>query len=351
MRASRGPLQIAIIGCGWAGARHARACAESRVDVRWAVDVNAERAAALAARLGAAPRTAPDYRLALADPDVDAVDICLPHNLHAPVALDAAAAGKHILCEKPLADTLAAADRMIDAASRAGVALMVAENERFNPVYRTMRELLQAGAIGRPALVQRTRECYLTRSFREERPWFLDAQAAAGGIMMSGGVHDFAMLHALIGDVESVYALRAPQRFAEMEGDDTSIALVRFRNGVVGALVESFVMKSLTTASGPEVHTLRVDGDLGSLRTDGAGTIRVFSEQEDWQCGERLIEHAIAVPPEDTFALEIAHFAHCLRTGETPITDGRSQRRPLEIVLAAYRSMHTGQPVVLEPEH
>jgi predicted dehydrogenase len=184
------PLQVTVIGCGWAGTRHARAFARCGGEVRWAVDSKRERAAALP---GAGPdtRVTTDYREALADPEVEAVDICLPHDLHAEVAIAAAEAGKHVLVEKPLAATLAEADAMIAAAERRGVILMVAENARFNPLYLKVEELLRDGAIGRPALLQMTREAYLTRSFLEERPWFLDARAAAGGIMMSGGVHDF----------------------------------------------------------------------------------------------------------------------------------------------------------------
>jgi predicted dehydrogenase len=226
---------------------------------------------------------------------------------------------------------------------------MVAENERFSPIYHKARELLQDGVIGRPALLQMNRECYLNRSFLEERRWFLDAHAAAGGIMMSGGVHDFETMRMLLGEVESVYALRARQRFTEMEGDDTSIALVRFADGSVGTLVESFCMKSLTTAAGPEVHTLRIDGDLGHLAVVDPTTIRVFSERADYALGGALVEHSIHVPPADTFALEIAHFMQCIRTGDEPITSGRLQRRPLELVLAAYRSMETGRPARIPP--
>jgi predicted dehydrogenase len=152
----------------------------------------------------------------------------------------------------------------------------------------------------------------------------------------------------LIGEVESIQALRARQRFLEMEGDDTSIAMVRFCDGTVGTLVESFVMKSLTTAAGPEIHTLRIDGDLGSLSVRDGRTIRLFSEREDLLPEGELTQHDIYVPAEDTFALEIEHFIQCIRKGVAPITSGRSQRRPLEIVLAAYRSMASGgQPVML----
>ncbi len=233
---------------------------------------------------------------------------------------------------------------------------MVAENERFNPLWRKMAELVprasgtgysarDLGAIGRPALLQMTRECYLTRSFVEERPWFLDARAAAGGVMTAGGVHDFERARMIVGEIETVYALRAPQRFLELEGDDTSVALVRFAGGAIGTFVQSFVMKSLVTAAGPEIHTVRVDGELGSIASYDGRTIRVFSERPEMDLGEPLMGHTIYVPEADTFLLEVQHFLDCLRTGAEPLTSGRSQRRPLEIVLAAYRSMETGQSV------
>jgi predicted dehydrogenase len=360
-------MSIGIIGCGWAGRQHARACESIGVKVSWAVDIDRARATALAQSLAGsaspvdpAPRIADhvsrttsqaritdDYYDALDDPALDAVSICLPHNLHAPVAIDAIQAGKHVLVEKPLAANLDQADRMIVAADEAGVVLMVAENVRFNAVYLKIRQLLQDGTIGHPALLQMTRQCYLRESFLRDRPWFLDAEAAAGGIMMSGGIHDFETMRLLIGEVESVYALRAPQRFLEMEGDDTSIAAIRFENGAVGVLIESFILKCLTTAAGPEVHTLRVDGELGHVAWEGGQTIRVFSEHEDWQTGSSLTQHELHVPQADSFTLLLQHFFQCIATGEEPITSGRSQRVPLACVMAAYESIETGQPVRL----
>lgn len=345
-----GSLNIAVIGCGWAGNQHARACQALGVQVRWVVDIDAARANALAgslSRTGHAPCITSSYPDALADPDLDAVSICLPHNLHAPVAIDAARAGMHVLVEKPLAANLAEADRMVAATDEASIVLMVAENVRFDAIYLKLQQLLRDGAIGRPALLQMTRQCYLRESFLRDRPWFLDADAAAGGIMMSGGIHDFEAMRMLIGEVEQVYALRAPQRFLEMEGDDTSIAAVRFQNEAVGTLVESFIMKSLTTAAGPEVHTLRVDGELGHIAWEGGRTIRVFSEHEAWRTRGQLTQHEIHVPHEDSFALLLKHFFHCIVSGEEAVTSGRSQRVPLACVMAAYESMATGRPVKL----
>jgi predicted dehydrogenase len=206
--------------------------------------------------------------------------------------------------------------------------------------------LIGDGAIGTPALVQVTRQAYLRESFLQERPWFLDAKQAAGGIMMSGGVHDFEALRMLLGEVESVYALRAPQRFLEMEGDDTSIAAVRFQSGAAGTLVESFLMKSLETAAGPEVHTLRVDGELGSLAARDGVPIRLFSERSDYLPPDgTLTQHELHVPEANVFERELAHFVECVRANREPITSGRDQRRPLELVLAAYESMRTGRPI------
>ena len=131
----------------------------------------------------------------------------------------------------------------------------------------------------------------------------------------------------------------------------TSVALVRFHSGAVSTLVEGFLMKSLVTA-GPEVHTLRVDGALGSLSvTQGASTvdtIRLFSERQAYRVGGAPAEQHILVLASDSFAVEIGHFLACVSTGREPLTSGRAQRRPLEAVLAAYRSMKTGVPVRLD---
>ena len=342
-------LSVAIIGCGWAGARHARAFAKQGAKVSWAIDLDRRRAESVG-QVQVGTRIGADYRDALADSDLEAVDICLPHHLHAPIAIAAAAAGKHILCEKPIAATLAEADAMIAAAEKWRVVLMVAENEIFSPLYRRARDLIAAGAIGRPALVQMVRGCYLDESFRKERPWFLDEHAAAGGMMMSGGVHDFEKLRMIVGEVTSVTARRAPQRFVEMQGDDTSVAMLRFANGAIGLMVQSFLMKNALTASGTEEHTLRIEGERGSIRVTGTGGGRIvlFTDRPaDPLLLGAASETEIIVPEADTFALEVEHFIACVRGGGEPITAGKSMRRPLELVLAAYESMRTNREVEL----
>ena len=345
------PMLVAIIGCGWAGVRHARAFVNQGASVAWAVELDATRARAVAS-LQPDTRISADYREALGDPDLDAVDICLPHHLHARIAIEAVAHGKHVLCEKPMATSLPDADRMIAAAETAGVTLMIAENEVFSPLYARVRDLIASGAIGKPVLLQMTRGCYLEDSFKKERPWFLDEEAAGGGMMMSGGVHDFEKLRMIIGEVSAVYARRAPQRFIDMQGDDTSVAMLRFSNGAVGLMVQSFLMKNALTASGTEEHTLRIEGESGSIRAAGTngGRIVLFRDAVvDPLLSGAPCETEIVVPEVDTFELEAGHFITCVRDGKEPITAGRKMRRPLALVLAAYESMRTNREVELPP--
>jgi predicted dehydrogenase len=347
------PFTVGIIGCGWAGAHHARAFAsQPGVAVTWAIDLRPAQAQAVANLLAGA-RVSADYHEALEDRDLDAVDICLPHHLHARVSVEAIARGKHVLCEKPLAATLPQADGMIAAAEKAGLTLMVAENEVFSPLYRRVRDLIAADAIGKPALVQMTRGCFLEESFKKERPWFLDEQAAAGGMMMSGGVHDFEKLRMIIGEVTAVFARRAPQRFVGMQGDDTSVAMLRFTSGAIGLMVQSFLMKNALTRSGVEEHTLRIEGESGSILAAGTngGRIVLFRDSvADRLLADLPVETEMLIPELDTFELETAHFVACVRDGKEPITAARKMRRPLALVLAAYESMRTNREVEVPPE-
>jgi len=336
-------MKVAVIGCGWAGIRHARAFADCGAELAWAVDTDSQRAERIR-RLRSGCRVTADYREAIADPGLDAVDICLPHDLHAPVSIDCLRAGKHVLVEKPIAASLEEADRMIEAAIQTGVLLMVAENEVYSPLYRKVRDLVSEGLIGKPALVQMTRGAYATEDYKENRPWFLDAKQAAGGMMMSGGIHDVEKLRMIIGEITSVQALQAPRRCAEMGGDDTAVAVLHFENGAIGTMIQSNSYKNATTAAGEEIHRLRIDGELGSIEAAGThgGRIRIYSEKGEGKSEGPHADTEIVVPSEDTFHLEVADFLDCLESGRTPVTAGSRMRRSLKIILGAYRSMEDG---------
>jgi predicted dehydrogenase len=328
---------VAVIGCGWAGRRHAAAYLAAGARVAWAVDPDPARVAALPG----AGRAAADWAAALADPAVAAVSVCLPHHLHRPAVVAAAAAGKHVLCEKPLAGSLADADEMAAAADRAGVTLMVAENVRFDPLVDQLEALVAGGAVGPVAVARMSREADLAASFLGDRRWFLDAAAASGGMLLSGGIHDVDVLLRLLGQVQEVYAVPARQRLAAMQGEDTALVTLRFVGGAVAVLLETAASKQALTAGGVERHTLVLDGEHGQLAVEGRRISRWPAERPD--AGDQVLE----VPEADTFALEVAHFLDCLRAGREPLTSARRQRRALEVVLAAYTSIAGGQPVAV----
>jgi predicted dehydrogenase len=138
-----------------------------------------------------------------------------------------------------------------------------------------------------------------------------------------------------------------------MQGDDTSVAILRFANGAVGLMVQSFLMKNALTRSGVEEDTLRIEGENGSIRAAGAngGRILLFRDSvSDPLLADAPFETEMIIPEVDTFELETAHFVACVRDGREPITAGRKMRRPLALVLAAYESMRTNREIEVPPE-
>lgn len=328
--------RMGIIGSGWAGEQHARAmrALADRVELVAVADVDVGRAAALVERWQALDWTG-DYRELWNHHILDAVSICLPHHLHAPVAIAAAQEGMHILVEKPLATTLAEADAMIATADAAGVRLMVAENMRFDRTYQEVAALIQSGALGEVFLVRLSRE-HEMHAYLRARPWFL--QEESGGILYSGGIHDFELLRMLAGEIEHVYALQAPKALPEMRGDDTAVVLAGMRSGAVAVVTESFSLKTPEPGVQGSVH-----GSRGSLWF-GGNRIRRYPPAGD---AAPAVAEEITVAPHDTFEAELAHFLDCLDDDREPITSARDQRKPLVAVLAAYASIKRGERVYL----
>ena len=331
------PLRIGIAGCGWAGDRHARALLEfpERAAIVAVADVDESVAEARAAEWGAEAWYG-DYESLIASADLDGISLCLPHALHAHASITAASAGLHVLVEKPLAHSVAAATEMIDAADRAGVVLMVAETARFNPPLVGAAELVKDGLVG-DVLLMRVERLHRMHSYLRARPWFLSDPAA--GIMMSGGIHDFETVRMLAGEIKHVYALRARQHLVEMCADDSSIALAGLKSGAAATVIESFSARTHDTGTQVEVV-----GSKASMWIEG-GSIRVYQGDSD---GDPALLREVAVEPGDAFRNEIDHFLDCVRSGCVPLTNGRDQLAPLAAVCAAYRSMETGRRVLLK---
>ena len=228
-------LNVCVIGCGRAGRIHAKSYAGGVMGARLLAvcDPVEEARAAAAADFGAA-RTYADWHDALADPDIDAVVVVTPTGLHRDIVVAAAAAGKHVFCEKPMASSEAECDEMIAACRDAGVKLQIGFMRRFEESVQHAKEAIDAGEIGDVVLVKS-----LTHGPSHPKEWMYDVRKSFGPIGEVSS-HDFDLLRWFAGsEVKSVYAVggnfRSPEVAAEWpEWYDTFAMTLTFDNGVLG---------------------------------------------------------------------------------------------------------------------
>ena len=165
------------------------------------------------------------------------VCVCVPSGLHAEVGVRAAKAGKHLVVEKPIDVTLAAADRLIEAARTAGVALTVISQHRFDPGLIELKRLLGEGALGRLVLGEASTKWYRTQAYYDSAGW-RGTWAMDGGSLMNQGVHYVDLLRWCMGPVTEVTAVCTTQAH-QIEAEDTALAIVRFGSGAVGTILSS----------------------------------------------------------------------------------------------------------------
>jgi predicted dehydrogenase len=265
-----------------------------------------------------------DYREMIAAGGLDAVDICLPHHLHAEAVIAAADAGLHVLCEKPLCLTTEEAEAIAAAVDRNGVTVMCAHNQLFLPAVAAAKELVDSGALGRVYEV-RTTDSFFNDFTVESMGWRAHAATAGGGELIDTGYHPLYLLQHLAGGTPvEVTAMLSRHRLEFMEGEDSAQVLVRYDNGVVGHVTTSWAYQP---AVGTEKFSLV--GEKGSLSSDGNTLIsRVRGEEPVTREFE----------PVHEFAAEVAHFAECLREGRRPIQTHVEGIDVLGVILAAYES-------------
>jgi predicted dehydrogenase len=280
---------------------------------------------------------------------VDAITVACPNDLHAPVTLAAAAAGKHVFVDKPLAITLDECDQMIDACAKAGVILMYGENLCFAPKYVRAKQLADEGAFG-DVYYARQLECH----YGPHSDWFWDMSRAGGGVLMDMGCHSIAYCRWLFGNapVESVSADVATFVHGKRtKGDDHAVVNVRFAptekhpSGGLGIAENSWAR------TGGFDNRLEIYGSQGMTVADlGRGDgLQTFSAVGYSYAGEKapFTKGWTSTGFEEAwkygFVQEIAHFVECIEQGKQPMLTGEDGRAVLEIISAAYLSARTGR--------
>lgn len=229
-------LNLGLIGVGRIGKVHGEHLSYRIPRARLAAisDVNLSEAQAVAAKLDVECVDA-DHHVLLNNPDIDAVVICSPTDLHAIMIEEAAAAGKHIFCEKPIARTLPEIDQALDAVSKAGVKLQIGFNRRFDANFARVRQAIASGEIGEPHL--------LHIISRDPGPPPIEYVKVSGGMFLDMTIHDFDMARFLIGeDVEEVFAagaVRVDPAIGEAGDLDTALVTLKFAGGALGVIDNS----------------------------------------------------------------------------------------------------------------
>jgi len=279
-----------------------------------------------------------NYLDLLRQDDVDAVIVCTPPYLHAANSVAAAEAGKDIMCDKPLATNLSDADKMISSAKKTGVKLMYGETERFNPIWRRCKELLDQGALGKPILI-RTYRCMSMYAYPPWKAWLRDPEKQGGGAVMES-CHDLYIVRWFMGEVQRVY-VESGTFACDQPAEDSCLFLLRFMNDAIGSVAASWCKKSGFES---KVDILGTEGDLSA---SGANDYPISL------VSTRDVAHSLELPlgwtfPKYVFMEEFSHFIDCILQDREPLVTGEDGRAILQIVAAAYESEKTGRTIRIQ---
>jgi len=328
-------LQIGMIGAGRIARVHARTIAYRVASAELAAVADPVPAAAQAlAETYRIRRIAPDYQSILADPAIDAVLICTPTDTHAGLIVAAAAAGKHIFCEKPVALSLAQTDAAVSAAERAGVTLQIGFNRRFDANFARVRQAVADGEIGTVEIVHIIS--------RDPAPPPIAYVGPSGGIFLDMTIHDWDMARFLTGsEITEVYVqggVMVDPAIGAAGDIDTHVTLLRFASGAIGS-----IDNSRRAVYGYDQRA-EVFGSKGVIQTqNNYPNSAVISTGESVR--RDLPLNFFMDRYVEAFAAEIESFAAAVATGQPVAVTGHDARAALVVALAAKRSYAEGRPV------
>jgi 1,5-anhydro-D-fructose reductase (1,5-anhydro-D-mannitol-forming) len=282
------------------------------------------------------PRFYASVEAVLADSGVDVVYVSTTNERHKQEVTLAAKAGKHVLCEKPLALTMADAREMLETCKQARVILGTNHHLRNAVTHRALRRLIQEGAIGKPLAARVFHAVYLPPRLQG---WRLDKPEAGGGVILDITVHDADALHfALDDDAEEVVALSGRQGLARSGLEDAVMGAIRFRSGLLAQFHDAFTIKNART--GFEVH-----GTDGSLIGEDVMTQepqgRLFLQRQEEREEIDLGQH------ESLYAHQVRHFNAAVHGKGTPSATGEDGVRSLAVAVAVLESAKTGQRIAV----
>lgn len=331
-------LRGALVGCGYISEQQLWAWQQiPEAEIVAVCDIDLEKARQRGQQFGI-ETVYSDYGRLLQELDLDFIDIATRPTLHLPMVKAAAERGLHVLCQKPVAETIGDARQMVAICQAAGVQFMVNENYRHQAWFRQMKQLIEDGRLGTPHYARfygRWRSTLPTPDF-EGQDYFREMPRL---IIFEMGIHLYDTARYLFGEPASVYAdLRRVS--PEIQGEDMALSLARF-----GPLTFLFDLNWFAIAEGQAGSVAHgrfvVEGSQGTAVLSQGGSLQLIRDdgQHEWQF------------PQDTVAQSFAatqrHFITCLQTGQEPETSGAETLKTMALVFGAYESANTGQMVRL----
>jgi len=346
-------LRVGIAGCGAISRNHLEAFrALDNVQIVGVCDIDPDRARATAAAWGIpAAVTTVGELLGLG---LDLVSVCTPHPTHENVVLQAAAAGVHVLCEKPIAVDLASAERMVAACDDAGVKLGVLFQRRFWPAAQRIRAAIDDGTLGRPIMGQCSVMLHRDPGYYSRDAWRGTWANDGGGVLMTQAIHYIDLLQWFMGDVAEVYGkINTYKHGDHIEVEDSAAAVITFTSGAMATLEAS-------TAASPSLGVqIRVTGETGA-----SASLTEFPEGSDGRVDLWAVSETISSEPAHPEGIlanvdlatingrliphhttQVRDFVQALRDGKEPAITGGDATKALRILLAVYESSRTGLPV------
>lgn len=342
-------LGFGIVGCGMIAEFHAKAIiAMKGSQLKCVYDLDQARADRIANSYNC--KAFANYKEFLACPGLDIVTIATPSGAHMEPVVQAAKAGKHIICEKPIEITLERIDKMIKNCKDNNVSLSGIFPRRFNEATVRFKEAMDAGRIGRITMADAYVKWYRTQEYYDSGGWRGTWKLDGGGALMNQSIHTIDMLLYLAGDVQSVCAWADLAIHKRIEVEDIAVAILRFKNGALGVIEGSTACYS-PTGHAAEVQICGSDGSI--FMRDDKFTKWEFKKTnpkdklilKKYGATEGTIGTGAADPKAINFESHKKNFedsVKAIRTGTNPHVDGRQARKSVELILAIYQSALLG---------
>ncbi|MFB9759708.1 Gfo/Idh/MocA family protein [Ectobacillus funiculus] len=332
-------LKIGVIGCGSiAQHRHLpEYAANAHVEIVAVCDINEERAKKTAEKYGATAYTS--YEELVKSGTVDAVSVCTPNYLHAPISIAALEAGLHVLCEKPMAISQKEAEDMIAAANASGKKLMIAHNQRFVASHQKARQLIESGEIGkiysfRTAFGHPGPEGW---SADGKESWFFQKEKAFIGAMGDLGVHKTDLLRYVLGEeITEVGAFIETSAKSFADVDDTAVCVLKTESGIIGTLAASW------SYVGKEDNSTIIYGEKAILRLEDDSTYSLVAQYANGQ----VVKYELGKIQSNESGGQgsshvVDHFVECVVEDKQPLITGEEGMKSLAVILAALESNET----------